>query len=529
MSEKPAISSHALRSVPELKYANADNVARYRAIMRFFYQEYKRLRYWLRPEEVYEGVMEWGVLEGYTLEQCLSDLEQLANWQNLASRHDGGRAATLEEYMRKKMQYLLRPYSIEIERLLENLEKVTGYGGSLESTLFDTIAEKIYKIRLKALGIEPLEPGEALTLWTELYSSFVQLHENAADYIASLQTAKAEEMMMTESFLIFKEKLTGYLQNFVQALQKSAYKIEGNLAQISDHIRDMFLDRVVEDEAARPRLEEGPSREELLVELRQGWDNVRRWFLGDSRMVSELTLLERATKDAIARIVRCVIRIQERKRSGLSRKKELEYLAKWFEELVSLEDAHCLAGYAFGLFPTRHLQGEDLRSSDRADMSMWSEQPTPRLLRSRSRKRSDKSETEPVKKEQTDKINHAREAYLKQQEEERQMLETMLAAGQIAMSGLAMPVSARWRRQLLYWVGRCISAGHYQFRTPEGIMVRLLNPQTEIRTELDCEDGSLNLPDYRLAFAQTGLGAIREAAAASMPEGEVTHESNPEE
>lgn len=518
MPEKPAISSHALRSVPELKYANAENVVRYRAIMRFFYQEYKRLRYWLRPEEVYEGVMDWGVLEGYSLEQCLSDLEQLTEWQNLASRHDGGRAATLEEYMRKKMQYLLRPYSIEIERLLETLEKVTGYGGSLESTLFDAIAEKIYRIRLKALDIEPLAPGEALTLWTELYGSFVTLHENAADYIASLQTAKAEEMMMTESFLVFKEKLTGYLQNFVQALQKSAYKIEGNLEQISEHMRDVFLQKVAEDEAARPRLEKEPDREELLAELQQGWDNLRRWFLGDGRSASELTLLERATKDAIARIVRCVIRIQERKRSGLSRKKELEYLAQWFDGLSMLEESHCLAAYAFGLFPTRHLQGEDLRDSDRADMSMWNEAPASRFLRSRSRRRIGRSDTEAVRREQTDKIRNAREAYMKQQEEERLQLEAMLLRGMVSMSELESPVPARLRRQLLYWVGRCISAGNHEFRTSEGIVIRLENPRTDKRAEMICEDGDLNLPDYRLGFSRSGgarAGAYSEVAAAS--------------
>lgn len=49
------LTFQTLRSVPELKYVNAENVVRYRAIMRFFYQEYKRLRYWMKPEEVFAG------------------------------------------------------------------------------------------------------------------------------------------------------------------------------------------------------------------------------------------------------------------------------------------------------------------------------------------------------------------------------------------------------------------------------------------------------------------------------------------
>lgn len=488
---------YQLRSIPELKYVNAENVGRYRAIMRFFYQEYKRLRYWLRPEEVYEGIMAWQLIENYSLEQCQSDLDQLEQWGNLTSRHDGGRATTLQEYMRKKMQYLLRPYSIEIERLLENLEKVTGYGGSLEPTLFDTIADKLFEIRLKTAE---LRQGEALEIWTKLYGSFVKLHENAADYIASLQTAKAEEMMLTEAFLVFKERLTGYLQNFVQALQKSAYKIEGNLQQIGGNLRDAFLARVADDELAKPSLEDMPDRAELLEELRQGWDNLYRWFLGDGVTPSELIMLERTTKDTIARIVRCVIRIQERKRSGLSRKKELEYLAQWFYQLESKEEAHCLAAYAFGLFPTRHLQGEDLRESDRADMSMWEEIPTPRKIRSRSRKRAERHDTEPARRRQTDKIRQAREAYLKQQEEEKALLSDMLRRGAFHLSELESPITVRLRKQLLHWIGRCIAAEKHAIRTSEGVWIRLLNPTTEQRTVLICEDGDLHMPDYHFLF-----------------------------
>ena len=246
------ISPAGLRAVPELSYLTAVNVARYRAIMRFIYLEYQRLKYWLRPEEIFEGVQAWGVLEGYTLEQCMSDLENLKSWGNLASRHDGGRALTLEEYLRKKSQYLLTPYSIEIERMLEALEKVKGYGGSLETTYFDTIAACIHEIREKG---DTFEPGEALQNWDKLYVAFKTMHDNAADFIASIHSIQAEEMMATEGFLLLKDNLVNYLQHFVKSLQSSAYRIEGQLARIGDGLRDLYLERVAEDELRKPRLE----------------------------------------------------------------------------------------------------------------------------------------------------------------------------------------------------------------------------------------------------------------------------------
>ncbi|WP_435923411.1 TIGR02677 family protein [Paenibacillus sp. DYY-L-2] len=496
---RPELSAQSLRTIPELKYVNMDNTVRYRAIMRFFYQEYKRLRYWLKPEDVYETVQAWNVWPNYTLEQCQGDLDQLVEWQNLTARHDGGRSSTLEEYLKKKMQYLMRPYSIEIERLLETLEKVTGYGGSLEASLFDTIAEKLFSIRSE---VGELQPETALELWNVLYRSFVTLHENAADYIASLHTARAEEMMVTESFLIFKDKLTDYLQNFVQALQRSAYKIEGNLLRINDTVRDMFLEQVVEGELKKPRLEEGPDREELLDELRQGWTNIRRWFVGEGNSPSELTLLERATKDAIARIVRSAIRIQERKRSGLSRKKELEHLAGWFASLETVEEAHQLSAFAFGLFPTRHLQGEDLRDSDRADLSTWDERPMVRMLRSRSRKRSERQQADSVPDNERRK-QREREAFKLRQAEEWLMIAALVERGAVHISEFG-PVTAKERMRLLQWIGRCMNAGNsHAFVTPEGVRIQMSNPKTTERTILFAEDGELEMANYKLHFTLT--------------------------
>jgi len=497
---KQELLAQSLRGIPELKYVNAENLVRYRAIMRYCYQEYKRLRYWLKPEDVHEALVKWQVWPEYTLDMCQSDLDQLVEWRNLTARHDGGRVTTLDEYLKKKMQYFMRPYSIEIERLLEALEKVTGFGGSLEATLFDRIASQLFAIRR---DVDDMEPEAALELWNNLYNAFVSLHENAADYMASLQTARAEEMMVTESFLVFKDKLTEYLQQFVQALQRSAYQIEGNLLRINANIRDLFLERAVQGELNKPRLEEAPSKEELMEEMQQGFSNIQRWFIGESNSQSELTLLERTTKDAIARIVRSAIRIQERKRSGLSRKKELEHLARWFEETETLDEAHQLAAFTFGLFATRHLQGEDLRDSDRADMSSWEEKPMMRTLRSRSRKRGERRQSEPVRDNELRK-QREREAFKIRQAEEWRMIEKLLHRGKVRISEMGV-ISGQERLKLLQWIGQCMTAGASKsFVTPEGVRIHLLRPEREDdRAILRAEDGELEMANYELQFMLT--------------------------
>jgi uncharacterized protein (TIGR02677 family) len=469
--------------------------------MRFIYLEYQRLKYWLRPEEIYEGVRGWDVIQPYSLEQCLSDLESLKNWGNLASRHDGGRALSLEEYMRKKSQYLLTPYSIEIERMLEALEKVKGYGGSLETTYFDTIATCIHEIRQKG---DTFEQGEALHNWEKLYVAFKTMHENAADFIASIHSIQAEEMMATDGFLIMKENLVNYLQHFVKSLQRSAYKIEGQLLQIGDGLRDIYLDLVLGDELRKPRLEEAKSADELLTEFQQGWHNLRRWFIGNDNELSELTLLEKATKETIAKVVRSAVRLQERRRGGVSRRNDLERLGRKFAGMDNLDEAHKLAAYVFGLFATRHLQGEDHRETERADASTWEEPPNIRLIRTRSRKRSARSSSEPMR-------THAakREAYREQVEallaEERHFVEKMLGYGMIKIEELA-PLRTKERLRLLQWIGRCTGTASRSFITADGHTIAVKLPEFNDEAVLRCNDGDLVMPNYTIAVTRGGDG-----------------------
>ena len=81
------------------------------------------------------------------------------------------------------------------------------------------------------------------------------------DYIASLHTGAAEDLMMTASFLIYKDSITRYLQDFVQALQRRSYRIEGNLKLINQDMQTRFLGCVLEGEWLIPKVEELVTRE----------------------------------------------------------------------------------------------------------------------------------------------------------------------------------------------------------------------------------------------------------------------------
>ncbi|MFR7383079.1 MAG: DUF2397 family protein [Anaerostipes sp.] len=77
-----------IKPLTETKYLNVDNTDRYRPIIRLFYLEYEKLRYWMYPEEVFEELHKEEYFKDYTEEQCRQDLEVLKNWGNLSAIQD---------------------------------------------------------------------------------------------------------------------------------------------------------------------------------------------------------------------------------------------------------------------------------------------------------------------------------------------------------------------------------------------------------------------------------------------------------
>ncbi len=65
----------------EAKYLNVDNTDRYRPIIRLFYLNYEKLKYWMYQEEVYEELREDPYFKDYTPEQCQQDLAALTAWE----------------------------------------------------------------------------------------------------------------------------------------------------------------------------------------------------------------------------------------------------------------------------------------------------------------------------------------------------------------------------------------------------------------------------------------------------------------
>lgn len=165
-----------------------------------------------------------------------------------------------------------------------------------------------------------------------------------------------------------------------------------------------------------------------------------------------------------------------------------------------------LAAYAFGLFSSRHLQGADERTTDRADISMWQEPPNIRGIRSRSRRRAERTGIDPIRRSDEKRAAY-RQQIVRQLEEEGAFLQELTQLGELEICDLGV-LDAKRRLQLLQWIGRCTANAGHSFVAADGTVVKLEKPASpDEEALLRCEDGDLTLPNYRLSFRMEGAFA----------------------
>ena len=332
-----------IKPLTETKYLNVDNTDRYRPIIRLFYLEYEKLRYWMYPEEVFEELHKEEYFKDYTEEQCRQDLEVLKNWGNLSAIQDTKRVNSIEEFKNKKYRYQLTDYSVEIERMVMRLENLSIEGASLEPTLLEKIRMSLSEIS----GILDEDDEHLHGWWESLNSDFKRLNQNYQDYMRDLNSMKAEEMMKTKAFLIFKDHLIEYLRSFVKSLQLNATNIEQLLSKLSKEQIQMILERLTEYEFSIPRIDVEVTKEQLWDKIHGRWRSIENWFLGTAGAGSEAGKVFDTTNEIIRRITRYATRISEQNHSGANRREEYAKIARLFWNCKTIEEAHRLSAVVF--------------------------------------------------------------------------------------------------------------------------------------------------------------------------------------
>ena len=96
-------------------------------------------------------------------------------------------------------------------------------------------------------------------------NDFKRLNQNYQEYMRDLNSAKAEELMKSTEFLVYKDKLIEYLRSFIKGLQIHAGVIESELKELDEAIKKTIFEKVVEYEMTIPRIDVEIDERQILL------------------------------------------------------------------------------------------------------------------------------------------------------------------------------------------------------------------------------------------------------------------------
>lgn len=415
------------KQISETKYLSTENSYRYRPIMRCFYYHYERLEYWLYKEDVYDELKSNQIFEGYSLEECERDLETLVEWFSLSKMQDTKNASSIEEFKNKKFRYQLTEYATEIERMTISLEEMEIKTSSLEPKLFDRIRISLSKFE----DVPSLNEDEASELWNSLNDDFTKLNQNYQDFLKKFNEPKSEELLQSVLFLQFKSEIIKYLREFVKGYQKNIHYIKGSISKVSDNNIEEFLTKLNSHYKKTPIFSKDFDFNHFKDVNRGKIVSIFKWFTGSGTSISEGEKLMSTTDNIIVKITKYASSLIELHGNMVGRREEYKHLCKLFDKFEDIDTAHKYASVIFGIENVKHFTGTSTINTD-AIINTYDIPPIEIILSSRTKTRKEKVFATPIA-DKTEEKRKLLEAYRKEQEQNKQILKSLIKDKKITL------------------------------------------------------------------------------------------------
>lgn len=489
------MNNKTYKPILETKYLSTENAWRYRCIMRTFFIFDQRYKHWLYKEDIYDEMKKIDMFDDYAMDQCKQDLDALVQWGNLSAVQDTNKVATYQQFVNKQFRYQMTEYAIEIERMTVRLENIFIEGGSLEPTLLERIKDELKELKTMCHQDEKT----AGTWWSLLSADFQRLNQNYQDYIRDWYSLKAEELMKTKSFLLYKEKFIEYLRNFIKELQQYAQEIEHILKQVTEKEGKSIIEKVSHYEHEIPRLDmEEVQYEEIFENIRDKYQSIKNFFLGDSGRESEVEKILSMTNEIIRRITRHAANILEMSNQFSSRKEEYKKVADMFLQCRDIEQAHLLSSQVFGISGYKHFQGNVQRETESINSSIFDEKSCLIITKPKIRHYRERIVKTAIKDHWAEK-QKAREKILAQRQQEKSVMDTYIQKRTVDFAHIE-DLQPFVRETLLRWLAKAMQESNYCSITEYGQKYRIVNPKETKRCVLKCDDGDLDMPAYQIEF-----------------------------
>lgn len=492
------LQADLFESISETRYLSADNYTVYRTIMRIFYLEHQKMHYQMDRDAVLSLLQRQAQFAGYPPEKLALDLQQLVTWKNLTPIQDPRKPRTIAEFKNRQFQYMMSQAAIEVERMTMTLENLSARTAGLSASPFRRIREDLHR----AERLDGLPLREIHAWWQDLQEDFQRLSQNHQDYLREFYGPGMEMQMKSVDFILYKQNLVRYLEEFIQDLQRSAAQIGAQLERFTPEQTEHILDLVQrsELEIPRPQSERTPHwREELRARNRGVWQSLASWFIGSGATARQV--LE-VTNEVIRRAVQNAALLVQMENMGVSNKAELNHLLTLFAGAGSIDEAHRLSALVFGVQQPRHFTFSAIREAERVDLGTYEEPPVEYPLQPKVRSYKPRLDRSGFADKSAEKAAQ-RQRILEQERALRQEILGYIRGGVLDLAALDRPVSPAVRAVFLSWVAAANLSPDGRGRTQYGQRYTLERRAGQT-CRLICTDGTLTMPDCALLFEEAG-------------------------
>ncbi|MGN0469368.1 MAG: TIGR02677 family protein [Acutalibacteraceae bacterium] len=488
-----------LEAIQEMTYLSTGNSARYRRIMRIFYEEDQKMHGQMHKEEIFEKIKKFPEFADYTLEQLQSDLDALVNWKNLVAIQDPKRIYhTIEEYKNKRYSYSMSKYSVEIEKLTVRLENLFIETGSLSPGYLTRIEEAISSVE----NVNNMPLNKINEWWRNLQDDFKRLNNNYDDYLREFDSAQANKIMKSLDFVLHKDKLVQYLKDFVQELKIKSMHIESLLKHISKETERELLEKVVQSEIDIPRTlsESTETRESDIKNITYDrWQEFKNWFISTDSFESKSNMVMDRTDTIISNIVHNASLIIQTQNWGMSRKDDYKRFISMFADCENIDEAHKLSAYVFGIQHLEHYKVNNGRSTDSINSSTYNEKPMQYALQPHTRTYKPRADKTGFENKSMEKQMH-RNQYLMQVEKNKNMVTKYIKNNRLDISDIDECISEDTRTTILRWISLANMTNSKTASTEFGKKFHLVKKDGQCT--LRCTDGNLVMPRYVMEFEE---------------------------
>lgn len=281
-------------------------------------------------------------------------LAALTEWRLLEKIQDHGvRYATPEEFERRNLRWAPTPHGrAAMAGVLHGLE-VLERSVSLQPAALDAIGDGLADL-VALLARDDATDARIATRLTEVEHHLQSLVDNVRRFNHELGRLQRDDATTDEVFLDVKQRVTTYLQEFVEGVQRPARRIAELVATIeADPGVGVLHDRALAGANLLHLDGEDPSIA-WLEDRRRRWRALRDWFAPTDATSPRIERVLDVARQAILALLRVLERRWEARRRSASLREDLTVLARWFASAPTDDDAHRLGNAAFGMWPARH-------------------------------------------------------------------------------------------------------------------------------------------------------------------------------